>query len=179
MSLISRITEVIQQIAIDIKALNSNTNLNRQIKFLTAEFNTTLNSLTEITQFKTPLTIGIYRVSLSGNFRTVATTTGGKIYFRFSGTSNSAGYIECNLTHLAAATNLRSTIDNIDIATYDTRNGIVTTGVGAISTPVNYNSELYVQVLTEGNLSVYFGSEIAGSAITFELPTVLIIEKIN
>ena len=120
-----------------------------------------------------------YRVQLLGTFQTNATTTGGRLHWVLTGGAvvNAHGFIESSITHGAANTALRQTIIQLD-ATVNNNSGIITTGVGAINTPVAFQSQMILVCITSGFLNFYFASEINTSIATLNAGTTIIMEEI-
>ena len=120
-----------------------------------------------------------YRIKLLGTVQSVAITTGINIAFTFDGNIIANGFVESSLTHLASATTLRSTIFNIDASTATTiGSNLITTGTGAVNTPVMLNAEMVVRCIDSGTFKTWFASEINASQAQLNIGTTFIIEEI-
>lgn len=137
------------------------------------------NVLSEVTDLNFNLQSGKnYRIKLLGTVQSVATTTGINIAFTFDGNIIANGFVECSLTHVASATTLRSTIFNIDASTATIGSNLLTTGTGAVSTPVMLNAEMVVRCIDSGTFKTWFASEINASQAQLNIGTTFIIEEI-
>jgi len=122
------------------------------------------NVLSEVTDLNFNLQSGKnYRIKLLGTVQSVATTTGINIAFTFDGNIIANGFVECSLTHTASSGTLRSTIFNIDASTATIGSNLLTTGTGAVSTPVMLNAEMVVRCIDSGTFKTWFASEINAS----------------
>ena len=137
------------------------------------------NILTEVNDLKFNLQSGKnYRIKLLGTVQSVAITTGINIAFTFDGNIIANGFVESSLTHLASATTLRSTIFNIDASTATTiGSNLITTGTGAVNTPVMLNAEMVVRCIDSGTFKTWFASEINASQAQLNIGTTFIIEE--
>ena len=137
------------------------------------------NVLSEVTDLNFNLQSGKnYRIKLLGTVQSVATTTGINIAFTFDGNIIANGFVECSLTHIANATTLRSTIFNIDASTATIGSNLLTTGTGAVSTPVMLNAEMVVRCIDSGTFKTWFASEINASQAQLNIGTTFIVEEI-
>lgn len=137
------------------------------------------NVLSEVTDLNFNLQSGKnYRIKLLGTVQSVATTTGINIAFTFDGNIIANGFVECSLTHVANATTLRSTIFNIDASTATIGSNLLTTGTGAVSTPVMLNAEMVVRCIDSGTFKTWFASEINASQAQLNIGTTFIVEEI-
>lgn len=137
------------------------------------------NVLSEVTDLNFNLQSGKnYRIKLLGTVQSVATTTGINIAFTFDGNIIANGFVECSLTHVASATTLRSTIFNIDASTATIGSNLLTTGTGAVSTPVMLNAEMVVRCIDSGTFKTWFASEINESNVQLNIGTTFIVEEI-
>ena len=136
------------------------------------------NILTEVNGLGFNLQSGKnYRIKLLGTVQSVATTTGINIAFTFDGNIIANGFVESSLTH-ASATTLKSTIFNIDASTATIGSNLLTTGTGAVSTPVMLNAEMVVRCIDSGTFKTWFASEINASQAQLNIGTTFIIEEI-
>ena len=119
-----------------------------------------------------------YRIKLLGTVQSVATTTGINIAFTFDGNIIANGFVESSLTHIASATTLRSTVFNIDASTATIGSNLITTGTGAVNTPVMLNAEMVVRCIDSGTFKTWFASEINASQAQLNIGTTFIIEEI-
>ena len=119
-----------------------------------------------------------YRIKLIGTVQSVAITTGINIAFTFDGNIIANGFVESSLTHIASATTLRSTIFNIDASTATIGSNLITTGTGAVNTPVMLNAEMVVRCIDSGTFKTWFASEINASQAQLNIGTTFIIEEI-
>ena len=137
------------------------------------------NVLSEVTDLNFNLQSGKnYRIKLLGTVQSVATTTGINIAFTFDGNIIANGFVECSLTHVASVTTLRSTIFNIDASTATIGSNLLTTGTGAVSTPVMLNAEMVVRCIDSGTFKTWFASEINASQAQLNIGTTFIVEEI-
>ena len=137
------------------------------------------NVLSEVTDLNFNLQSGKnYRIKLLGTVQSVATTTGINIAFTFDGNIIANGFVECSLTHVASSTTLRSTIFNIDASTATIGSNLLTTGTGAVSTPVMLNAEMVVRCIDSGTFKTWFASEINASQAQLNIGTTFIVEEI-
>ena len=137
------------------------------------------NVLSEVTDLNFNLQSGKnYRIKLLGTVQSVATTTGINIAFTFDGNIIANGFVECSLTNVASSTTLRSTIFNIDASTATIGSNLLTTGTGAVSTPVMLNAEMVVRCIDSGTFKTWFASEINASQAQLNIGTTFIVEEI-
>lgn len=146
---------------------------------LLANYASSSNILTEVNGLNFNLQSGKnYRIKLLGTVQSVATTTGINIAFTFDGNIIANGFVESSLTHIASATTLRSTVFNIDASTATIGSNLITTGTGAVNTPVMLNAEMVVRCIDSGTFKTWFASEINASQAQLNIGTTFIIEEI-
>ena len=146
---------------------------------LLANYASSSNILTEVNDLNFNLQSGKnYRIKLLGTVQSVATTTGINIAFTFDGNIIANGFVECSLTHVASSTTLRSTVFNIDASTATIGSNLLTTGTGAVSTPVMLNAEMVVRCIDSGTFKTWFASEMNASQAQLNIGTTFIVEEI-
>ena len=146
---------------------------------LLANYASSSNILTEVNDLNFNLQSGKnYRIKLLGTVQSVAITTGINIAFTFDGNIIANGFVESSLTHIANATTLRSTVFNIDASTATIGSNLLTTGTGAVNTPVMLNAEMVVRCIDSGTFKTWFASEINASQAQLNIGTTFIIEEI-
>ena len=150
--------------------------LGRTVKKLQNDFINSTVTLSEVTDLTFQVVAGKqYRFKLLGTAQTVATTTGFKLYFWCNGSINFLGYLDTITTHTNSNAGGRFTptvIDTTPIA------GVITTGVGAVNTPVSIDSEAIINCITSGTFKIMFASEIANSQAQLNKHTTIILEEI-
>ncbi len=147
------------------------------IKRLTATQQSTVTALANVTSLVSALAANAtYRVTAFVTFQSAATTTGLNLGFTSPAGSTNQLQATVPLTSTAAATQLRKTFPN---AAESVSGSVIGTGVTAINS--NHTASILGVITTgatAGNFQVTFASEIAGSAITLQIGSSLIVERI-
>ena len=150
--------------------------LGRTVKKLRNDFINSTVTLSEVTDLTFQVVAGKqYRFKLLGTAQTVATTTGFKLYFWCNGSINFLGYLDTITTHSNSNAGTRLTPTVIDTTP---TTGVITTGVGAVNTPVSIDSEAIINCITSGTFKIMFASEIANSQAQLNKYTTIILEEI-
>jgi hypothetical protein len=144
---------------------------------LTGTQQSTSTALANVTQLVEPMVAnGVYRVDCFVTFRSAATTTGLNLGFTSPAGTICQLEVVVPITSTAAATQLRTTFPNS--AATNTGN-VLGTGV----TTINNNQTARISGIvhcgaTPGNFQVRFASEVNASAITLQIGSSLVMQRI-
>ena len=148
----------------------------RTVKKLNSDFINSTVTLNEVTDLTFQVVAGKqYWFKLLGTAQTVAATTGFRFYFWCDGSINFLGYLDTIITHGNSNTGTRLTPTVIDATPTA---GVITTGVGAVNTPVSIDAEAIINCITSGTFKIRFASEIANSQAQLNKYTTIILEEI-
>ena len=148
----------------------------RTVKKLNSDFINSTVTLNEVTDLTFQVVAGKqYWFKLLGTAQTVAATTGFRFYFWCDGSINFLGYLDTITTHGNSNTGTRLTPTVIDATPTA---GVITTGVGAVNTPVSIDAEAIINCITSGTFKIRFASEIANSQAQLNKYTTIILEEI-
>jgi hypothetical protein len=144
---------------------------------LTSTQQSTVTGLANVTQLVEPMVAnGVYRVDCFVTFQSAATTTGLNLGFTSPTGSICQLEVVVPITSTAAASQLRTTFPNV--AATNTGN-VLGTGVTAINS--NHTARISGVVTcgsTPGNFQIQFASEVGASAVTLQIGSSLIMQRI-
>jgi hypothetical protein len=147
------------------------------IKRLTATQASSLITLANITQLVSPLVAnGIYRVTAFITFQSAATTTGLNLGYTAPAGSLVQLDISVPIVNTASNTHLRKQFPN----SAESVSGSVL-GTGVTATGNNHTAKVHGLIFvgaTPGNFQLQFASEVALSAITLQIGSSLVVQRI-
>lgn len=147
---------------------------------LASAFSSTILTEVTVTGWSFSVTAGkSYRVRVSANYQTAATTTGGELgFFLTTAVGSITGKLEGAIVSTTAATQLFQGVTTIGAADLAGSN-IITTGVTAINSPHFIGGEIIFTCTTSGTFNVGWASEVAASAAQLNAGSTLLYQQLN
>jgi len=144
---------------------------------LTSTQQSTVTTLADVTQLVAPMTAGaVYTVDCFVTFRSAATTTGLNLGFTSPAGSTCQLEVVVPIESTAASSALRITFPN---AAATTTGNVLGTGVTAINTDQTARISGIISCgSTAGNFQVRFASEVNASAVTLQIGSSLVMQRI-
>lgn len=150
-----------------------------QVAILTNTQQSTIVTYADITELSLPVEANsLYEISAFLTFRSAATTTGAGLQIVTPADSKNFVEIVVPITSTAAASQLRTIFPNAAVASDS--GSVLGTGVTAINS--NHTAKISGMIktgITAGNCNLQFRSEIAGSAITLQTDSIMVLKKIG
>jgi hypothetical protein len=151
----------------------------KKISTIDADFNSITVAVAQVPNFTLPIQEG-KRYKLKGMLHasTVAVATGVRLQLGLvTGGATSFGYIEGQTSHVAATTtNLKVGVITLDTVVANNPQ-MLTPNVGAIGVPIVIEINVIVNCVANGEIGVWFGSEIANSQATLKAGSFIQVEE--
>lgn len=151
----------------------------KKISTLAADFNSITVAVAQVPNFTLPIQEG-KRYKLKGMLHssTVSVATGVRLQLGLvTGGATSFGYIEGQTSHVAATTtNLKVGVIALDTVVANNPQ-MITPNVGAIGVPIVIEINVIVNCVANGEIGIWFGTEVANSQATLKSGSYFEIEE--